>query len=93
MTPKSMTTLTTPAEATSGSASGFAEEVRFYLSQRPRQLPSRFLYDDLGSTLFEAICRLPWYPLTRAEMRLLEAHAGGILDARLSTIVELGPGS
>jgi len=87
------TTLTTPAAATSGSARGFAGEVRHFLMQQPRQLPSRYLYDDLGSALFEAICRLPWYPLTRAELRLLEGHAREILDAGVTTIVELGPGS
>ncbi len=36
-------------------------------SQSPRQLPSRYLYDALGSALFDAICQLPWYGLTRAE--------------------------
>ena len=80
-----------PAGATG--AQGFAADVRHYLTQRPRQLPSRYLYDDLGSALFEAIGRLPWYPLMRAEMRLLEAHAGEILDASVTSIVELGPGS
>ena len=87
------TTLTTPAAATPGSARGFAEEVRHFLTQQPRQLPSHYLYDDLGSALFEAICRLPWYPLTRAEMRLLEGHAREILGAGVTTIVELGSGS
>ena len=90
MTP---TTLTTPAGATPGLARGFAGEVRHFLTQQPRQLPSRYLYDDLGSALFEAICRLPWYPLTRAELRLLEGHARDILDAGVTTIVELGSGS
>jgi L-histidine Nalpha-methyltransferase len=81
-----------PAGA-AGVARGFAAEVRHFLTQQPRQLPSRFLYDALGSALFEAICRLPWYPLTRAETRLLEGHAGEILDAGVNTIVELGSGS
>jgi L-histidine N-alpha-methyltransferase len=83
----------TSATAPTGAARDFAEDVRHFLLQGQRQLPSRYLYDDLGSALFEAICRLPWYPLTRAEMRLLEAHAGDILDADVTTIVELGPGS
>ena len=88
-----MTPTTTAAAATTESAKGFAGEVRHFLTQRPRQLPSRFLYDDLGSELFEAICRLPWYPLTRAELRLLERHAREILTASVTTIVELGSGS
>ena len=64
-----------------------------FLTQSPRQLPSRYLYDDLGSALFEAICRLPWYPLTRAELRLLETHAPEILNAGVTTVIELGSGS
>jgi L-histidine N-alpha-methyltransferase len=74
---------------------GFAEDVHFYLSQRPRQLPSRYLYDPLGSALFDAICHLPWYRITRAESSLLAAHAPEILSIvdPVARIVELGPGS
>lgn len=73
----------------------FAADVRHYFTLRPRQLPSRYFYDDLGSTLFEAICRLPWYPIARAETRLLKAHGGTILArcSPLTSLVELGSGS
>ena len=72
----------------------FAADVFYYLSLTPRQLPSRYLYDALGSALFDAICRLPWYRITAAELRLLAAHAGEIAAAvPLSRIVELGPGN
>src|SRR5215813_250034 len=73
----------------------FAEDVEYYLSLTPRQLPSQYLYDDLGSALFDAICRLPWYHITRSEQCLLDLHAREILEraAPLSTLVELGPGS
>ena len=71
-----------------------ALDVQYYLEQQPRQLPSRYLYDALGSALFEAICVLPWYTLTRAEARLLRAHASEILAAsQPASILELGPGS
>jgi L-histidine N-alpha-methyltransferase len=72
-----------------------ASDVQYYLTLTPRQLPSRYFYDALGSALFEAICQLPWYRITRAEQRLLARHGREIL-ARvhpLSTLVELGPGS
>lgn len=82
-----------PAAAMAGAERGFEEEVRHFLMHQPRQLPSRYLYDELGSALFEAICRLPWYPLTRAEQRLLESHAREILGPSVTSIVELGPGS
>jgi L-histidine N-alpha-methyltransferase len=73
----------------------FADDVAYYLSQVPRQLPSRYLYDDLGSALFESICHLPWYRITSIEAAMLRACACDILgrpDAP-STLVELGPGS
>ena len=72
----------------------FAADVAYYLSLTPRQLPSRYFYDDLGSALFEAICRLPWYTITRAEKRLLAAHGQEIFGClpSLANIVELGPG-
>jgi dimethylhistidine N-methyltransferase len=73
----------------------FAADVRYYLSLTPRQLPSRYFYDDLGSALFESICRLPWYTITRAEMRLLAAHGDGVFRRlpSLTRVVELGPGN
>jgi dimethylhistidine N-methyltransferase len=73
----------------------FALDVGYYLAQDPRQLPSRYLYDDLGSSLFDAICRLPWYPITRAELRLLAAHGREIFEraSPLARIVELGGGN
>ena len=73
----------------------FAREVRSYLTRTPRQLPSRYLYDALGSSLFEAICCLPWYPVTRAETRLLTGNAFDVFAGAgpLTHIVELGCGS
>jgi dimethylhistidine N-methyltransferase len=76
-------------------AEEFAAHVRYYLTQSPRQLPSRYLYDALGSALFEAICHLPWYRITRAEETLLTNHGASVLRrvAPCSRIVELGSGS
>jgi dimethylhistidine N-methyltransferase len=70
-------------------------DIQYYLTLTPRQLPSRYLYDPLGSALFEAICELPWYRITKTERALLERH-GREIFARvdpLSMLVELGPGS
>jgi len=87
-------TVTATGGAASSAARRFASDVQYYLSLEPRQLPSRYFYDALGSALFEAICELPWYRITRAEMRLLAAHARAIAgDWPFSTVVELGPGS
>src|SRR5688572_12505919 len=75
-------------------AERFAADVRESLSLTPRQLPSRYFYDELGSALFEAITRLPWYRITRSEQTLLRAHARDILASAgpLTTLIELGPG-
>src|SRR5262245_32929235 len=81
---------------TTAAAVEFASDVRRDLQLILKQLQSKYLYDPLGSSLFEAICRLPWYRITRAEHRLLAAHAEEIvaaLDAEPTTIVELGCGS
>ncbi|TVR13931.1 MAG: hypothetical protein EA401_05625 [Planctomycetota bacterium] len=75
--------------------SPFAQEVALTLNQRPRQLPTHYLYDNLGSALFDAICHLPWYHLTRAEEGLLKKYGGAICSfcENLGEIIELGPGS
>jgi len=74
---------------------GFAEDVRRDLALLPKQLQSKYLYDGLGSSLFEAICFLPWYRITRAETRLLRRVAGEVVEQLRDpvTIVELGCGS
>src|SRR5271165_571155 len=74
----------------------FASDVRQGLT-RPgqKELPSKYLYDDVGSALFEVISHLPEYGLTRADERLLQRHAGEIverLDAPVA-VAELGSGS
>ncbi len=58
-------------------------------------LSAEYLYDELGSALFEAITLLPEYGLTRADSRLLERHAADILGAATSPlrVIELGSGS
>jgi dimethylhistidine N-methyltransferase len=73
----------------------FAADVNYYLLLQPRQLPSQYFYDALGSALFDAICRLPWYRVTRAEQRLLSRHAADVLQraGAIARIVELGPGN
>jgi len=75
--------------------SDFAAAVRAGLTESPRSLPCRFLYDEEGSRLFEEICRLPEYYPTRAEDEILREHAGEIaaLFPAATTLVELGSGS
>ena len=60
-----------------------------------RELPSMYLYDELGTALFEAITLLPEYGLTRAELRLLSRHAEAIVEHLPPpvSVIELGSGS
>ena len=78
------------------SGPSMASEVRQGLL-RPgqKELPSKYLYDEVGSELFEVISVLPEYGLTRADERLLHRHAGDIVS-RLKPqvlVAELGSGS
>jgi len=74
----------------------FAAEVRLGLTHpHQKELPSKYLYDDLGSALFEVISVLPGYGLTRADERLLRRHASDIVERVPKPVVvaELGSGS
>jgi len=86
----------TPAHEDEAAArTAFAADVAEAFARHPRQIPSTYLYDELGSALFEAICRLPWYRITRAESSLLARYARDILRplARPVSLAELGCGS
>jgi L-histidine Nalpha-methyltransferase len=73
----------------------FLADVLDDLRRSPKRLRPQYLYDDLGSSLFETICHLPWYPITRAEKRLLEAERASIarLVGNPVTLIELGCGT
>src|SRR5271168_4305775 len=74
----------------------FAADVHAGLTKAgQKELLSKYLYDDVGSALFEVISHLPEYGLTRADERLLQRNAGAIvqmLDAPVA-VAELGSGS
>lgn len=70
------------------------EDVINGLTQTPKTLPPKYFYDDHGSLLFEKICELPEYYVTRTETQILQNYASEI--AHLTgpcEIVELGSGS
>ena len=74
----------------------FAEDVRIGLTKAgQKELLSKYLYDDVGSALFEVICKLPEYGLTRADARLLQQHATSIVSQIhcKPVVAELGSGS
>lgn len=74
----------------------FAADVRDGLTRAgQKELPSKYLYDEVGSALFEVISHLPEYGLTRADERLLRRHAKEMVDriAGPVAVTELGSGS
>jgi uncharacterized SAM-dependent methyltransferase len=73
---------------------GFAQSIVRGLSDHPRWLHCRYLYDAEGSAIFERICEQPEYYQTRTEAALLAEHAEEIRRlAGAPTLVELGSGS
>jgi len=84
------------ANAATRELSEFCSDVVTGLSHAgQKELPSKYLYDPLGSSLFDAICLLPEYGLSRAGMRLLQRHAVEIVDRLPGPVVvaELGSGN
>ena len=82
--------------AVSPALAEFAEDVRIGLTKPgQREILSKYLYDEVGSALFEAICLLPEYGLTRADTRLLQRHAREMVERmpRPAHVAELGSGS
>ncbi len=83
---------------TAEAADDFAEDVRRGLGAARKSLPPKYFYDQLGSHLFDAICLLPEYYLTRAEDEIFARHAREIVSAARAgaeriTLFELGSGS
>jgi dimethylhistidine N-methyltransferase len=72
-----------------------AAELRQALSARQKALPCKYLYDPAGADLFERICDLPEYYLTRTETAILQEHADDMIALCPPglTLVELGSGS
>lgn len=73
----------------------FHSDVREGLSARPKRLFPKYFYDELGSQLFDAICLLPEYYLTRAENEILALYADEMVVALEGhkTLLEMGSGS
>lgn len=65
------------------------------LSQSPKTLPCKLLYDQRGSELFDAICELPEYYPTRTETAIMREHAAAMASmiGERALLIELGSGS
>src|SRR6204780_5618433 len=86
----------TPSLPASQALAEFSSDVVVGLGQPgQKELPWKFLYDEIGSALFDVICLLPEYGLSRAGMRLVERHSSEIVDRLPGHVIvaELGSGS
>lgn len=75
--------------------SRLTREVLDDLHKTPKQLSPVWFYDETGSNLFEKICELPEYYLTRTELDIMRQHAATIAEhiGPRAAIIELGSGS
>ena len=75
-------------------ADSFREDVIGGLSRQQKSLPPKYFYDDAGSRLFEAICRLKEYYPTRSELALMRRHIADVarFAGRDAVIIEYGSG-
>ena len=71
----------------------FARSILDGLKRTPKYTEPRWLYDAVGAKLFEAICELDTYYVTRVEMSILNAHAADIADALGEGVSIVEPGS
>ena len=73
----------------------FLADVITGLSAEPKRLPCKYFYDDRGSALFDAICDLDEYYLTRTELEIMNRHSAAMARAigAGATLVEFGSGS
>ncbi len=73
----------------------FSEDVKTGLTSESKYLPFVYFYDHIGSQLFEQICELPEYYLTRTEADILKINVDNIASqfSEKTVLVELGSGS
>jgi dimethylhistidine N-methyltransferase len=83
MTADQLTT-TQPASTVAPTTSDLLSDVIAGLSSDPRTLPCKYFYDERGAALFQKICELPEYYITRTEIDILDGHHAEIAS-------QLGP--
>jgi len=84
-----------PAAGAPPASSDFMSDVIAGLSSEPRTLPCKYFYDERGAALFQKICELPEYYITRTEIDILDRHRTEIaahLGAQIN-LIGLGTGS
>ncbi|HEY4282134.1 MAG TPA: L-histidine N(alpha)-methyltransferase [Chthoniobacterales bacterium] len=82
-----------PLTGVSSESAALQAQVLAGLSQVPKSLPCKFFYDDAGAQLFQRICDLPEYYITRAELQILRLQGADIATALGERIELIGLGT
>src|SRR5712671_2373578 len=80
--------ITAPPQVSGPESTDFLADVIAGLSSNPRTISSKYFYDERGTALFQKICELPEYYVTRAEIDILDRHRADIAS-QLGPSVEL----
>jgi dimethylhistidine N-methyltransferase len=74
-------------------SSDFLADIIAGLSSNPHMIPCKYFYDERGATLFQKICELPEYYVTRTEIDILDRHRGNIATQLGPNIQLIGLGT
>jgi L-histidine Nalpha-methyltransferase len=85
--------LTAPQQVSAPESSDFLEDVVAGLSSNPRALPCKYFYDERGAALFQKICELPEYYITRTEIDILDGNRAEIASQLGPNIQLIGLGT
>src|SRR5213594_4846854 len=85
--------LAAPQQISTSESSDFVADVVAGLSSIPRTLPCKYFYDERGATLFQKICELPEYYITRTEIDILDRNRAEIASQLGPNIQLIGLGT
>src|SRR5438477_13087376 len=80
--------ITAPPQVSAPESADFLADVIAGLSSNPRTLPCKYFYDERGDALFQKICELPEYYVTRTEIDILDRNRAEIA-AQIGPNIEL----
>src|SRR5260370_4853216 len=80
--------ITAPPQVSAPESADFLADVIAGLSSNPRTIPSKYFYDERGAALFQKICELPEYYVTRTEIYILDRSRADIAS-QLGHSIEL----
>jgi dimethylhistidine N-methyltransferase len=85
--------ITAPPQFSAAESADFLADVIAGLSSNPRTIPSKYFYDDRGAALFQKICELPEYYVTRTEIDILDRSRADIASQLGANIELIGLGT